>query len=93
MMARTRGSPIDTFGAADLLVRDARGAWQRHHAGRSDGCIWTRARHGPRVPRSRWAADTLPDVVLEVDNTTDVAPWQARTLRVVGISGSVGGGT
>lgn len=29
MIARTRGSPIDTFGAADLLIRDARGERQR----------------------------------------------------------------
>ena len=29
MIARTRGAPIDTFGAAELLIRDARGERQR----------------------------------------------------------------
>ncbi len=32
LIALTRGSPIETFGSADLLVRDARGAHLRMQA-------------------------------------------------------------
>ena len=70
-IAHVRGSPIETFGAADLLVRDARGAYLRIL--QADQTVYLH----PRTARPWGAAievggDLLPDVVLEVDNTTDV---------------------
>ena len=70
-MAQMRGSPIETFGASDLLLRDAHGAYLRILE--ADQTVYLR----PRATRPRGAAievgrDSLPDVVLEVDNTTDV---------------------
>ena len=71
LIAQTRGSPIETFGAADLLMRDAYGAYLRILE--ADQTVYLR----PRETRPKGAAievggDVLPDVVLEVDNTTDV---------------------
>ena len=79
LIALTRGSPIETFGSADLLVRDARGAHLRIL--QADQTVYLR----PRATRP-WGhaievgSDVLPDVALEVevevevevDNTTDV---------------------
>ena len=63
-----RGSPM-TLRCSRPPVRSRRRRWRRIlEADRP--CICTRARRGPRVP-GRMGSDTLPDVVLEVDNTTD----------------------
>ena len=71
MIAQTRGSPIDVFGAADLLVRDARGEPQRIM--QADETVYLRPRTTrPWGPAIEVGSDVLPDVVLEVDNTTDV---------------------
>ena len=71
LIAQTRGSPIETFGAADLLMRDADGAYLRILE--ADQTVYLRPRAtrpwGPAIEVGR---DVLPDVVLEVDNTTDV---------------------
>ena len=65
------GSPIETFGASDLLVRDARGA--RLRIMQADQTVYLRPRATrPWGPAIEVGSDTLPDVVLEVDNTTDV---------------------
>jgi Uma2 family endonuclease len=70
-IAMVRGSPIETFGAADLLLRDADGAWLRILE--ADQTLYLHPRttrpHGARI---EVGSGTLPDVVLEVDNTTDV---------------------
>ena len=71
MIAQTRGSPIDTFGAADLLVRDARGERQRIMQADQTVYLDPRATR-PSGPAIEVGGDALPDVVLEVDNTTDV---------------------
>ena len=70
-IAHLRGSPIATFGASDLLLRDAQGAYLRILE--ADQTVYLH----PHTTRPAGAAievgsDTLPDVVLEVDNTTDV---------------------
>jgi len=71
LIALTRGSPIETFGSADLLVRDARGAHQRIL--QADQTVYLRPRATrPWGPAIEVGGDVLPDVVLEVDNTTDV---------------------
>ena len=71
LIAQTRGSPIGTFGAADLLMRDAQGAHLRILEGDQTVYLHPRATR-PRGPAIEVGRDVLPDVVLEVDNTTDV---------------------
>ncbi len=70
-IAHVRGSPIETFGAADLLMRDACGAYLRILE--ADQTVYLRPRATrPWGPAIEVGSDVLPDVVLEVDNTTDV---------------------
>ena len=71
LIAQTRGSPIGTFGAADLLMRDAQGAYLRILEGDQTVYLHPRTTR-PRGPAIEVGRDVLPDVVLEVDNTTDV---------------------
>ena len=70
-IAQMRGSPIETIGAADLLLRDADGAYLRILE--ADQTVYLHPRTTrPAGPAIEVGSDTLPDVVLEVDNTTDV---------------------
>ena len=70
-IALVRGSPIEAFGAADLLQRDAHGAYRRILE--ADQTLYLHPRTTrPAGPAIEVGSDTLPDVVLEVDNTTDV---------------------
>ena len=70
-IAQIRGSPIEAFGAADLLLRDAHGAYLRILE--ADQTVYLHPRTTrPAGPAIEVGSDTLPDVVLEVDNTTDV---------------------
>ena len=71
LIAQTRGSPIGTLGAADLLMRDAQGAYLRILEGDQTVYLHPRTTR-PRGPAIEVGDDVLPDVVLEVDNTTDV---------------------
>ena len=69
-IAMRRGSPIDVIGASDLAVRDTDGTRQRLL--NADQVVYlhpaaTRP-HGKEIERS---SDHLPDVVLEVDYSTD----------------------
>ncbi len=70
-IAHVRGSPIETFGASDLLVRDDQGAHLRVMQADQTVYLHPRATR-PWGPAIEVGVDTLPDVVLEVDNTTDV---------------------
>ena len=70
-IAHLRGSPIATFGAADLLLRKADDRWRRILE--ADQTVYLHPRTTrPEGARIEVGSDTLPDVVLEVDNTTDV---------------------
>ena len=70
-ISHVRCSPIETFGAADLLVRDVHGAHLRIM--QADQTVYLRPRATrPWGPAIEVGSDVLPDVVLEVDNTTDV---------------------
>ena len=70
-IAQMRGSPIETFGAADLLQRHADGRWRRILE--ADQTVFLHPRRTrPEGARIEVGSGTLPDVVLEVDNTTDV---------------------
>jgi len=71
MVAQARGSPIEAFGSADLLMRDARGEYRRIL--QADQTVYLRPRETrPWGDAIEVGSDVLPDVVLEVDNTTDV---------------------
>jgi len=70
-IAEVRGSPIESFGSMDLLLRDPGGEPRRiMQAGESVYLHPGRARPGPAAMVV--GEDELPDVVLEVDHTTDV---------------------
>ena len=69
-IAMRRGSPIDVIGAADLAVRDTDGKRQRLLA--ADQVVYLHpAANAPRGKEIERGSDHLPDVVLEVDYSTD----------------------
>ena len=70
-IASLRGSPIDCFGSSDLVRRDATG--RRRWLMQADEVLYLHPQR-VRLP-GRWIdvdTDPLPDVVLEVDHSTDV---------------------
>ena len=72
-IALVRGTPIASFGSVDLLVRDARGAPERMM--QADETLYLHPGQA-RLPQGSLVIGEhdLPDVVLEVDHTTDVRP-------------------
>ena len=71
LIAAGRGSPISTFGTSDLLLRDARG--ERRRIIQADQIVYLRpVETAPQGAAVEVGADHLPDVVLEVDYSTDV---------------------
>ena len=70
-IAAARGAPIEAGGHTDLLVRNARG--ERQRIMQADQILFLRpAQTAPMGNAVEVSTDALPDVVLEVDNTTDV---------------------
>ena len=70
-IAATRGADIDVLGSSDLLLRDSQGNRQRIL--QADQVVYTRPMQKlPTGPAVEIGAGELPDVVLEVDVTTDV---------------------
>ena len=71
LIATARGAPIEAGGHTDLLVRNARG--ERQRIMQADQILFLRpAQTAPAGNAVEVSTDALPDVVLEVDNTTDV---------------------
>ena len=74
-IALVRGSPIESFGSMDLLQRDASG--RKRWIMQADEVLYL---HPERARMSKRAVEVgvhdLPDVVLEVDHTTDVRQWK-----------------
>ena len=74
-IALVRGSPIESFGSMDLLRRDASG--RKRWIMQADEVLYL---HPERARMSKRAVEVgvhdLPDVVLEVDHTTDVRRWK-----------------
>ena len=71
VIAGVRGSPIECYGTMDLLLRNAQGAkWRIMQA---DQSVYLRPARA-RLPTDAMEIGThdYPDVVLEVDHTTDV---------------------
>ena len=94
--AMLRGSRIACFGSADLVRRDAAG--RKRWLMQADEVLYL---HPDRVrlqgPAIDVDADPLPDVVLEVDHTTDVRRrrleiYQARDLQGERVCGGLGAG-
>ena len=70
-IAAVRGAPILTLGTADLLLRDARG--ERRRILQADQMVFLDPlKTRPAGAAVEVGADHLPDVVLEVDYSTDV---------------------
>ena len=68
-IAAARSLPIGAAGRTDLRLCNARGEWQRIM--QADQILFLRPAR-PRGDAIEVGVDKLPDVVLEVDNTTDV---------------------
>ena len=69
-IAAVRGAPILTLGTADLALRDERG--ERRRIMQADQIVYLDpAETRPRGPWVEVGSDHLPDVVLEVDYSTD----------------------
>ena len=70
-IAAVRGAPIMTLGTADLALRDAQG--ERRRIMQADQMVYLDpAGTQPPGPWVEVGTDHLPDVVLEVDYSTDV---------------------
>ena len=83
-IAAVRGSPVICYGSMDLMVRDGRGlAWRILQADQSLYLHPDRARL-PGAVAMEWGEHDLPDVVLEVDHTTDVYRGKLRLYEAWG---------
>ena len=83
-IAQVRGSPITCYGSMDLMVRDERGlAWRILQADQSVYLHPGRARL-PGAVAMEWGEHDFPDVVLEVDHTTDVYRGKLRLYEAWG---------
>ena len=72
-IAAVRGAPIESYGTGDLLVRDASG--EKHRVIQADQILYLHPNEvRPLGHAVEVGHDDLPDVVLEVDLTTDVRP-------------------
>ncbi len=71
LIALTRGAPIETFGSTDVMLRDEHG--RRRRVLQADQTVYLHAeRDHPRGDYIVVGEDAFPDVILEVDHTTDV---------------------
>ena len=71
LVGRVRGSPIESYGSMDLLLRDPGGEPRRIM--QADESVYLHPARA-RLPGAAMVVgeDDFPDVVLEVDHTTDV---------------------
>ena len=79
-IAAARGAPIESYGSGDLVVRDADG--KRHRIMQADQVLYLHPGEArPLGHAIEVGHDDLPDVVLEVDLTTDVRPRKMGIYR------------
>ena len=71
LIAAVRGSPVESYGSMDLVLLDERGEWRRMM--QADEILYLHPARA-RLPEVRLMVGEhdLPDVVLEVDYSTDV---------------------
>ncbi len=83
-IAAVRGSPITCLGSMDLLVRDAEGAPRRIM--QADQSLYLRplSANLPREAAMVVGEHDFPDVVLEVDHTTDVRRGKLKLYEAWG---------
>ena len=82
-IASVRGSPIECCGSVSLVRRESTG--RSRWVMQPDQLVyldWPRSRPAGRVIEVD--DDTLPDVVLEVDHTTDVRRWKLKLYMECG---------
>ena len=76
-LSSVRGSPVECFGSVSLGRREATG--RRRWVMQADQIVYLHARRSrPAGPVVHVGEDDLPDVVLEVDHTTDVRRWKLK---------------
>ncbi len=77
-IAAVRGSPIHCYGSADLLVRDAQG--KRRRVMQADQVVYLYPSRADLMGAAAMVVGEhpFPDVVLEVDHTTDVRRGKLR---------------
>ena len=73
-MASVRGAPIECFGSTSLARLDADG--RPRQILQADNAVYLRPAEWRTRGRVRVDDGPLPDVVLEVDHTTDVRRWK-----------------
>ena len=79
-IASVRGSPIVSLRSADLVRRDAAG--RRRWTLQADEMLYLHPRRGyPWGAAVEVDEDVPPDVVLEVDHTTDVRRWKLEMYK------------
>ena len=84
LIAVTRGAPIELYGTADLLVRDERG--ERRRIMQADQALYLHpGQDGPTGEAMVVGEDALPDVVVEVDHTTDVRRGKLAVYEAWGL--------
>ena len=83
-IAAVRGSPITCYGSMDLMVRDEHGAPQRILQADQSLYLHPGRARLPGAVAMEWGEDDLPDVVLEVDHTTNVYRGKLRLYEAWG---------
>ena len=82
-LSSVRGSPVECFGSVSLVRREATG--RRRWVMQADQIVYLHARRSrPSGPVVHVGEDELPDVVLEVDHTTDVRRWKLKVYQECG---------
>ncbi len=83
-IASVRGAPIVSFGSVTLLVRDAEGEPRR--AMEADETLYLHPTRSATPRQSLVVGEhDFPDVVLEVDHTTDVRPGKLLLYEAWGV--------
>ena len=82
-IAAARGSSIICYGNADLVLRDAKG--ERSRILQADNAIYLHPERDAPKGESLEAAERLPDVVLEVDLTTNVYRRKLSLYEQMGV--------
>ena len=72
LIGRVRGSPIESYGSMDLMLRDAGGEPRRIMQADESVYLHPAQARLPGPAAMVVGEDDFPDVVLEVDHTTDV---------------------